>query len=245
MTEFVSTASCQQTATLQTRHCADSRSRIHFHHRHVQYGVHCPTSGWPCFSPRYVPPDSPSPAFCRPLSHLFPHRHPSPALCLTSLSPWACFPCPLSHSISSSSSFSYPLSHSSFFTMLLLPFLTVLSSPSFSFPLSHISFLTANLLLPSVSQFFPHHPSPALCLTVISSPSFSCPLSHSSFFTILHLPFARSLVGVLFDTELGEWARRVRETVMIDHETDWRVRWTGRRVQWTDWRVHRTVYRVH
>ena len=190
MTEFVSTASCQQTATLQTRHCADSRSRIHFHHRHVQYGVHCPTSGWPCFSPRYVPPDSPSPAFCRPLSHLFPHRHPSPALCLTSLSPWACFPCPLSHSISSSSSFSYPLSHSSFFTMLLLPSfsqffphhpspslcLTSLSSPpTFSCPLSHSSFLTI-LLLPSVSQLFPHHPSPALCLTALSSPFFTCPL---------------------------------------------------------------------
>ena len=152
MTEFVSTASCQQRATLQTRHCADSRSRIHFHHPHVQYGVHCPTSGWPCFSPRYVPPDSPSPAFSRPLSHisfpiamllppsvshLFPHRHPSPALCLTSLS----------------------------------------SQTSFSSPLSHISFLTVILLLPSVSQFFPHrHPSPALCLTALSSSFFSCPL---------------------------------------------------------------------
>ena len=195
MTEFVSTASCQQRATLQTRHCADSRSRIHFHHPHVQYGVHCPTSGWPFFSPRYVPPDSPSPAFSRPLSHisfpiasllppsvshLFPHRQPSPALCLTSLSP--------------SPAFSRPLSHISFPIASLLPpsvshffprqhpspalCLTFLSSPaSFSCPLSHISFLTSILLLPSVSHFFPHrHPSPALCLTALSSSFFSCPL---------------------------------------------------------------------
>ena len=124
---------CPQRATLQTRHCADSRSRIHFHHRHVQYGVRSPTSGWPCFIPRYVPPYSPSP------------------------------------------SFSCPLSHSSFLTAILL------------LPLSHSSFLTI-LLLPSVSQLFPHHPSPALCLTSLSSPSFSCPLSHISFLAIRLLP---------------------------------------------------------